>query len=507
MGLKKTLLLVVAAGLFTGVSQVQRSMNKERERLGITRVEPLKNAPPVLAFTTVALGGFRGLISNALWIRATDLQDEDKFFEMVQLADWITKLEPHYPQVWLVQAWNMAYNISVKFKSWPDRWRWVKRGFELLRDEGLAYNPDDTLIYRELGWIFQHKMGQNLDDAHMYYKEHWAQEMEDVLGKKPNLDEFINPRTADQTNRANILKEKYKLDPSFMKEVDREYGPLEWRAGEAHAVYWGAKGLKAAKDHPDKVKDEDLIQLWRLIYQSMQANMFHGKLVDNRWITNFQFGPNLDIVEKVSFAYEHAAAQDKKDSEHILKAHRNFLRDVVYLFFEQNRTNESAHWYKYLAQKYPDKPILDKRPDLRPKDMTYDQYAIEKVKEDAGELSPDRVRSLIMGMIANSYMALIQDDDDRSVGFMLLAKKTWQSFNAAIPESRAEPLKLADKFEDLVRVVRDDLLRVDEPRLAPEARAVLRSKLRLGPERKDEAKAESQASTQSEPQTPAATRP
>jgi hypothetical protein len=112
-----------------------------------------------------------------------------------------------------------------------------------------------------------------------------------------------------------------------------------------------------------------------------------------------------------------------------------------------------------------------------------------------------------MGMIANSYMALIQDDDDRSVGFMLLAKKTWQSFNAAIPESRAEPLKLADKFEDLVRVVRDDLLRVDEPRLAPEARAVLRSKLRLGPERKDEAKAESQASTQSEPQTPAATRP
>jgi hypothetical protein len=350
-------------------------------------------------------------------------------------------------------------------------------------------------------------MGQNLDDAHMYYKEHWAQEMEDVLGKKPNLDEFINPRTADQTNRANILKEKYKLDPSFMKEVDREYGPLEWRAGEAHAVYWGAKGLKAAKDHPDKVKDEDLIQLWRLIYQSMQANMFHGKLVDNRWITNFQFGPNLDIVEKVSFAYEHAAAQDKKDSEHILKAHRNFLRDVVYLFFEQNRTNESAHWYKYLAQKYPDKPILDKRPDLRPKDMTYDQYAIEKVKEDAGELSPDRVRSLIMGMIANSYMALIQDDDDRSVGFMLLAKKTWQSFNAAIPESRAEPLKLADKFEDLVRVVRDDLLRVDEPRLAPEARAVLRSKLRLGPERKDEAKAESQASTQSEPQTPAATRP
>src|SRR5439155_8362910 len=142
--LKKILLLLLAALLLTGVSQVQKELNRERDRLGLTRVQPLENAPPVLAFTTVALGGFRGLISNALWIRASDLQDEDKFFEMAQLADWITKLEPHYVQVWLVQAWNMAYNISVKFKDYPDRWRWRKRGIELLRDDGLRFNPNET---------------------------------------------------------------------------------------------------------------------------------------------------------------------------------------------------------------------------------------------------------------------------------------------------------------------------------------------------------------------------
>src|SRR6266446_10949696 len=103
--LKKFLLLLLAAALLVGVSQVQKAMNRERQRLGITRLEPLKNAPPALAFTTVALGGFRGLISNALWIRASDLQDNDKFFEMVQLADWITKLEPHFTQVWLFESW------------------------------------------------------------------------------------------------------------------------------------------------------------------------------------------------------------------------------------------------------------------------------------------------------------------------------------------------------------------------------------------------------------------
>src|SRR5438876_2767776 len=215
--LKKVLLLALAAALLTGVSQVQLALNRDRDRLGLTRVAPLENAPPVLAFTTVALGGFRGLIVNALWIRASEMQDEDKFFEMAQLADWITKLEPHFVQVWLNQAWNMAYNISVKFKDFPDRWRWVQRGIALLRDDGLRFNPNEVLIYRELAWFFQHKMGQNLDDANMYYKQKWADEMATVFGKgTPNLDELIHPTTDDARKRLALLTNTYKMDPAFM---------------------------------------------------------------------------------------------------------------------------------------------------------------------------------------------------------------------------------------------------------------------------------------------------
>ena len=80
----------LAVVLLIGATLTQRGLNHDREALGLTRVAPLENAPPLLAFTTVALGGFRGLIANALWIRATEMQEEDKFFEMAQLADWIT---------------------------------------------------------------------------------------------------------------------------------------------------------------------------------------------------------------------------------------------------------------------------------------------------------------------------------------------------------------------------------------------------------------------------------
>jgi hypothetical protein len=185
-------LIALAALMLAASGFVQRQLNEQRAdpSVGLTRRAPLENAPPVLAFTTVALGGFRGLIANALWIRANDLQNEGKYFEMVQLADWITKLEPTFSQVWIVQAWNMAYNISVKFPDAADRWRWVQRGIELLRDEALRYNPKEALLYRELGWFFQHKMGGNLDDAHLYYKQSWAVAMTNCSTRR-------RPRPAD----------------------------------------------------------------------------------------------------------------------------------------------------------------------------------------------------------------------------------------------------------------------------------------------------------------------
>src|SRR5213083_1207718 len=190
-------LLLSAAGLLVGVSRFQQALNRQRAEpeLGLTRGVGLgSNAPPVLAFTTVALGGFRGLIANALWIRANDLQQQDKYFEKVQLADWITKLQPHFVTVWTHQAWDMAYNISIKFNNPRDRWQWVQRGIELLRDEALKYNPDEPLIYRELGWIFQHKIGQDLDDAHKYFKSEWAREMDQVMAGT-NYQALINPQT------------------------------------------------------------------------------------------------------------------------------------------------------------------------------------------------------------------------------------------------------------------------------------------------------------------------
>jgi hypothetical protein len=477
---KKILLLLLAAALLAGSGQMQKILNRDREQLGLTRMDALDNAPPVLAFTTVALGGFRGLISNFLWVRANDLQLDDKFFEAAQLATWITDLEPSFTQVWLFQAWNMAYNISVKFKDFPDRWRWVERGIELLRDDGLRYNPNDVLIHRELAWFFQHKMGQNLDDANVYYKQQWAGEMAPFFGADgTNFSNLLDPQTdVDRTN-AQVLRDKYKIDPAFAQKVDAEYGPFDWRLPEAHAIYWGARGLDVAKKNPDKVKADDLITLRRIIYQSMLQAFHHGRIINDPFNKTYALEPNLDLVPNVNAAYLTLMDEDENNRDHIATAHRNFLRDAVYFLYENNHVAEAAKWYKMLGEKYPNKTILDGDLNSFPRNLTLDEYAVARVQAEIGDTSQERTTSVIEGLIARSYYALAIGQDDRFEGYKLLARKVYEHYVSKTNDHGRNVRTPLPPYDVLNRTVLNDLLDTQKPVLPYAARAIIRSQLGL----------------------------
>ncbi|MFG0244817.1 MAG: hypothetical protein ACF8MF_02035 [Phycisphaerales bacterium JB052] len=146
-----------------------------------------ENDPPMVAMG-IALGAMRGVFVNYLWIRATKKKDEGQYYEAVELADWITRLQPRLPQVWTFHAWNMAYNISVTTQTPQERWGWVNAGVRLLRNRGIRANPNDMHMHKELAWIFLHKIAGFTDDANQYYKRQFAYEWHNVLGRKPVID-------------------------------------------------------------------------------------------------------------------------------------------------------------------------------------------------------------------------------------------------------------------------------------------------------------------------------
>lgn len=186
-------LLVVALSLgASGVLAVSLAASGGRNHLSYADTV-VEGQPPQVA-AGIAMGAFRGLFVNMLWIRANQLKEDGRYHESMDLARAITELQPRFPQVWVFHAWNMAYNISVNCQTPEERWRWVDSGIHLLRDEGIPANPNDMLIHKELAWIFIHKIGGFMDDANLYYKKELAAEWTMVLGPPPRPD----PRDRDR---------------------------------------------------------------------------------------------------------------------------------------------------------------------------------------------------------------------------------------------------------------------------------------------------------------------
>jgi len=178
----------VLAVAMTGVAGRARMTYTDRAELG----------QPWEVSAGIAMGAFRGVFVNFLWLRANEMKEAGKFYEAIGLADAITRLQPRFPRVWVFHAWNMSYNISVATQTASERWKWVSAGIELLRDKGIPANPNDMLLHKELGWIFLHKIGGYTDDANPFYKRRLAVEWTAVLGPPP-------PRTSEDRNRAHAV--------------------------------------------------------------------------------------------------------------------------------------------------------------------------------------------------------------------------------------------------------------------------------------------------------------
>jgi hypothetical protein len=357
----------------------------------------------------------------------------------------------------------MAYNISVKFSEPADRWRWVSRGMELIRDEGIRYNPHETLLYHELAWHYQHKMGQNLDDAHWYYKQQWAEEMEAVLGtSRTNLAELLNPRSPELMQRAELLKTKYKLDPQIMKEVDDEYGPLEWRLPEAHAIYWAVAGLKASSGQ--KQNPFDLRTLRRVVYQSMQQSVRHGRVIS---MEPFRLGPDLAKVESANRAYENMIEEESDITEAVKMPHRNFLREAVTMLYINGRRTDAERWFAVLKDKYPESMA----PGITVEELTMRRY----MGGDFTSLGHDQVKAAIEGMLAESIASLAVDNDDSAQRWEYLAFGAHSSYTTNIVRGSQ---RLA--LPPFIEMKREVLSRFLDPNSGLDPRVVDRLRSKLG---------------------------
>lgn len=176
----------------SGVLNVAIASSQGRHDL--TYTDRAEDGAPLEVSLGVAMGAFRGIFVNVLWLRATNAKEEGRFYESIELARSITRLQPRLPRVWTFHAWNLSYNISVTTHTPEERWTWVKAGIDLLRKEGLRTNPTNMHIHKELAWMILHKVGGYTDDANQHYKREWAFEWHNILGQPPEVPITGAPR-------------------------------------------------------------------------------------------------------------------------------------------------------------------------------------------------------------------------------------------------------------------------------------------------------------------------
>ena len=181
-----------------------------------------RSAPVMTEGVLAAMGGLRAIAAEVVWFRADRLQEEGRYVELAQLAETLAFLEPHTPEVWSYAAWNLAYNVSVMMPTAADRWRWVMSAIRLLRDSGLRLNPSSPELCRELAWLFELKIGTDLDAASGHYRAEWKRIVEDV--------------------RARQAWDELGMDPVVMARIERATGFDDWTDPQLSAIYWGGVG-------------------------------------------------------------------------------------------------------------------------------------------------------------------------------------------------------------------------------------------------------------------------
>ncbi len=104
--------------------------------------------------------GLRGVAATLLWNKAHDYRVLHEWDRLKATLNNIALLQPHFDKVWEHQAHNLAYNVSVEFDDYRQRYEMVREGTEFLT-RGVRQNTNATRLVWYTGWFYGSKMGMS----------------------------------------------------------------------------------------------------------------------------------------------------------------------------------------------------------------------------------------------------------------------------------------------------------------------------------------------------------
>ena len=214
--------LAAAIAIVALVLAVPVQRHIDSVRAGLVKSHQMPTHLPSSAAVSAALGGFRGIAVDILWMQAESMLNQKQFYQLMTYYEVVSVLQPNFPSVWAFNAWNLCYNISHEWPQPEEKWLWIKRGIDF-GDKGLQHNPDSADLWGSIGWFYMHKIGKD---------PYFSRRLEEEEGKDANL----------------IAAQYFKkaLDLTYERgEIDQNFGRLY-----ARALYRQGEVLRARGNIP-----------------------------------------------------------------------------------------------------------------------------------------------------------------------------------------------------------------------------------------------------------------
>jgi hypothetical protein len=188
--------------------------------------------------------------------------------------------------------------------------------------------------------------------------------------------------------RKRVLVDEYNMDPQLMYEFTRDLGPIDWRHGQAHALYWSRRGSMfgevrvASNDDIYKIINNDRLQL-----QAMQDLARYGRITfdpfsselparfpDPRWIDT--------IDELFTYYYDKHYETRGAGGETFIAFLENFMSSAIREAYRSGEIDRAQRMLDSLSSRFGDvtkggNPKYALPLDVFVKKEVYDEYAFQ----------------------------------------------------------------------------------------------------------------------------------
>ena len=209
----------------------EKSLAAQRERVMYgagASVSPQLRDSLGQGLSMAALGGFRGVAANFLWISLTEAWQERQWSRVQTYAELSVLLQPRVVFFWEMGAWNLAWNASMDAQyngrtggissRNRDARMWVEAGRDLL-ERGLSFHPEKYNLYRALGDLYWQRL-QDYNRAAEYYL---------LAAAKPGAPAYLERFAGRALEEAGRKQDAYVYWKTlWLGTTDHGPGPRRW---------------------------------------------------------------------------------------------------------------------------------------------------------------------------------------------------------------------------------------------------------------------------------------